>query len=250
MTALSALIVDDEPLARQSLRELLAELPGVRCIGEAADGIAALRALETLRPALVFMDIQMPGMNGIEALRRCRHAPAVVFTSAYDRYAVTAFELHATDYLLKPFGRDRLRAAVERVRSSTARDASGEALSQLGAATAPAASAEPLERLFVRERGTIFPVLVEGIIRIEARDDYVALHLPGERHLLHVTLQDLLPRLDPRHFVRIHRSHAVNWRFVRALAPDPGGRLIVQLSDGTRLPASRERSRELRTLAR
>lgn len=240
---LTALIADDEPLARRHLRDLLAELPDIACVGEAADGPAALQAIEELNPALVFMDIRMPVLDGIEVLRRCRRAPAVIFTTAFDRYAVTAFELHAVDYLLKPFGRERLRLAVERVR------ARGEAGAGVAGRLAPERT-ERLPQIFVRERATIVPIPVEAIVRLEARGDYVAVHLAVARHLVHVTLQDLLARLDPDRFVRIHRSHAVNWSQVTALAPEPGGRLIVALRDGTRIAASRERSRELRRLAR
>jgi len=107
---------------------------------------------------------------------------------------------------------------------------------------------ERLARIFVRQRGTIVPIAVEAIVRLEARGDYVAVHLPGARHLVHVTLQDLLTRLNPHQFVRIHRSHAVNWGHVTALAPEPGGRLVVELRDGVRIAASRERARELRRL--
>jgi two-component system LytT family response regulator len=246
---LSAYIADDEPLARRTLRELLAELPDVTCIGEAADGTAALRDLDALPPTLVFMDIRMPGLDGIEVIRRCRVPHRVVFTTAFDRYAVTAFELHAVDYLLKPFGRERLLAAVARVRSWG--EPGGHAAGLAGLASA-ASVTEPvrLERLFVRERGAIVPIPVESIVRLEARDDYVAVHLAGARHLVHVTMQDLLPRLDPRRFVRIHRSHAVNWGWVRAIVPGPPGRMVVVLADGSRIAASRERSRELRGLAR
>jgi two-component system LytT family response regulator len=243
----TALIVEDEPLARQTLRELLEELPEITCVGEAADGLTALRAIDRLAPQLVFLDIQLPGLDGIEVLRRCRHIPAIVFTTAFDRYAVTAFELHAVDYLLKPFGRERLRAAVTRARLGADAHAQAAALARLAAAVS-AGVASPLERLFLRERGTIRPIPVDRIVRLEARDDYVAVHSLEGRYLIHVTLQDLLPRLDRREFVRIHRSHAVNWRHVRALTPGPGGRLVVLLTDGTRIAASRDRSRELRGL--
>jgi two-component system LytT family response regulator len=239
---LTAFIADDEPLARRHLRDLLAELPDIVCVGEAGDGPTALQALEALTPALVFMDIRMPGLDGIEVVRSCRHAPAVIFTTAFDRYAVTAFELHAVDYLLKPFGRERLRTAVERVR---ARGISGDPVAHRLDVDRPG----PLSRIFVRQRGTIVPIAVDHIVRLEARGDYVAVYVPGARHLVHVTLQDLLTDLDPHRFVRIHRSHAVNWAHVAVLSPEASGRLIVELRDGTRIAASRERSRELRRLA-
>jgi two-component system, LytTR family, response regulator len=243
----TALIVEDEPLARQTLRELLEEIPQVTCVGEAGDGLTALSKIDRLAPELVFMDIQLPGLDGIEVLRRCRHTPAIIFTTAFDRYAVTAFELHAIDYLLKPFGRERLRAAVARALPGAWAHPEAATLARLATAVSVGV-APPLERLFLRERGTIRPVAVDRILRLEARDDYVAVHSLEGRYLVHVTLQDLLPRLDRRAFVRIHRSHAVNWQHVRALTPGPGGRLVVLLSDGARIAASRDRSRELRGL--
>jgi two-component system, LytTR family, response regulator len=245
---INAFVVDDEPLARATLRSMLEEIPDVAWIGEAADGHTALAALDAFPPALVFLDIRMPGLDGVEVLRRCRRPHDVVFTTAFDRYAVTAFELHAVDYLLKPFGRDRLRSAIDRVRPRLNGRTSEDRLTRL---TATAVEPEArLERLFVRERGAIIPVPVTDIVRLEARDDYVAVHLPAARHLVHVTLQDLLPRLDPARFVRIHRSHAVSWKHVRSLTPSPGGRLLIILTDGTTIAASRERSRELRALAK
>jgi two-component system LytT family response regulator len=245
---INAFVVDDEPLARATLRTMLEEMPDVAWIGEAADGHNALAALDALPPALVFLDIRMPGLDGVEVLRRCRRPHDVVFTTAFDRYAVTAFELHAVDYLLKPFGRERLRSAIARVQPWREGRTPMDRLTHL-TATAAAPQAR-LDCLFVRERGTIVPVPVADIVRLEARDDYVAVHLPTARHLVHVTLQDLLPRLDPSRFVRIHRSHAVSWKHVRALTPGPGGRLLVVLTDGTTIAASRERSRELRALAK
>jgi two-component system LytT family response regulator len=240
---LTAFVAEDEPLARRRLRDLLADVADLVIIGEAHDGPATLQGLQSLKPDLVFLDIQMPGLDGIEVLRRCRPAPAAIFTTAFDRYAVTAFELHAVDYLLKPFGRERLHGAVARVRErGIGGDPAAERLALGGA--------QRLARIFVRQRGTIVSLPTDTIVRLEARDDYVAVHVPGGRHLVHVALRDLLPRLDPARFVRIHRSHAVNWDQVTALAPGPGGRWVVELRDGTRITASRDRSRALRARAR
>ena len=253
----TALIVDDEPLARRRLRDLIAEAPLVEVVGEAADGEAAMRAIDTLKPDLVFLDIQLPGLSGLDVLARVRHKPAVIFTTAYDRYAVAAFELAAVDYLLKPFGGERFRASLVRARQTLERqdataaiDRASELLERPGTAASGRASAHPppLVRLFVHDRGRIVPIAVAEIERFEARDDYVAVHASGRRHLVHVTLHELERRLDPQQFLRVHRSHVVNLDHVKALEPYDGARLMVEMRSGAKIVASRVRSKELRAI--
>jgi two-component system LytT family response regulator len=240
-----ALIVEDERISRERLRELLDQIEWIECVGEAADGIAAVRMIDELRPDLVFLDIEMPGMTGIEVLSRITHDPAIVFTTAYDRYAVTAFELEALDYLLKPFGAKRLAATLERVKKAL----DGGETSVGERARAALESREPFSRIFVRDRGRIIPIAVDGIDRLEAEDDYVGVHSGGKRYLVYLTMSEFEARLDPQRFVRIHRSHIVNLDKVAAFLPEDGGRLSIEMKDGTKLSASRTRARELRHLA-
>lgn len=241
-----ALIVEDEPISRNRLRELLGHVDWVEYVGEAADGRSAVKMIDELRPDLVFLDIEMPGMNGIEVLNRITHDPAVVFTTAYDRYAVAAFELEALDYLLKPFGAKRLETALARVRKSLHGDPEFPAAERARAALA---SREPFTRIFIRDRGRIIPIAVDAIDRLEAEDDYVGVHTGGKRYLVYLRMSEFEARLDPQRFVRIHRSHIVNLDKVAAFLPEDGGRLLIEMKDGTKLTASRTRARELRHLA-
>jgi two-component system LytT family response regulator len=202
--------------------------------------------IDELRPDLVFLDIEMPGMTGLEVLTKIEHDPAVVFTTAYDRYAVTAFELEALDYLLKPFGAKRLESALERVKKHLQSDGSFPVAERARAALETRGT---FSRIFVRDRGRIVPIQVESIDRLEAEDDYVGVHANGRRYLVYLGMAEFEARLDPQRFVRIHRSHIVNIDKVAALLPEDGGRLTIEMKDGTRLAASRTRSRELRHLA-
>lgn len=241
-----AVIVEDEQISRERLRELLERIEWIECVGQAADGISAIRMIDEMRPDLVFLDIEMPGMTGIEVLSRITHAPAVVFTTAYDRYAVTAFELEALDYLLKPFGAKRLDAALERVRKSLE---SGGEPPVAERARAALENRSAFTRIFVRDRGRIVPIAVDDIDRLEAEGDYVGVHARGRRYLVYLGMSEFEARLDPQRFVRIHRSHIVNLDKVAAFLPEDGGRLLIEMKDGTRLTASRTRARELRHLA-
>jgi two-component system LytT family response regulator len=246
------LVVEDEPLARARLCELLAEVPWLTCVGEAADGLTAIARIDELRPDLVLLDVQLPECTGLEVLERAVHEPAVVFTTAYDRYAVAAFELEALDYVLKPFGRERLHAALDRARRMLpSRMGEGEAEpSALRArARSALAGAGPLTRVLVRDRGRLVPVQLHEVERLEAEDDYVALHAAGRRYLVELPLGEFEARLDGQRFVRVHRSHIVNLDFVRQLVPYDGARLMVEMRDGTKILASRTRSRDLRELA-
>ena len=241
-----AFIVEDEPIARERLHELLQQVDWIECVGSAADGHNAVRLLDELRPDLVFLDIEMPGMNGIEVLRHISFDPAVVFTTAYDRYAVTAFELEALDYLLKPFGANRLHAALDRVRRNLHAETDVPVAERAGAAFA---KREEFTRIFVRDRGKIIPIAVDTIDRLEAEDDYVGVHANGKRYLVYLGMAEFEARLDPSRFIRIHRSHIVNLDKVAAFLPQDGARLAIEMKDGTRLMASRARARELKHLA-
>jgi two-component system LytT family response regulator len=246
VTRVRALIVEDEELARQQLGELIGEVPWIQCIGEASNGTAAVQMIDELEPDLVFLDIQMPELSGLEVLQRISHDPGIIFTTAFDQHAVSAFELGALDYLLKPFGRERFGAALERARRAL--DAGPDESVRERVSTALVA-AGPVPRVFVRDRGKILPIPAQEIERLEAEDDYVALYARGRRFLVYVALGDLERRLDPERFLRVHRSHIVNLDHVAALAPYDGTRLQVEMRDGTKIMASRTRSRELRHLA-
>lgn len=240
------LVVDDEPVARAGLRSMLAAHDWVEVIGEAADGQSAVKAIETLKPELVFLDVQMPGVLGTDVLRQVSHRPFVIFTTAYSQHAVTAFELGAADYLLKPFGPARLAAAMERVRGGVGQPSSVDAIERLSGAL----GGGPVTRLFVRVGNSIVPVPVDRVSWIEADGDYVVLHVGESRHLLHLSLSSLAARLDPKRFVQVHRAHIVNLDQVRAFRKDVRGNLEAELSDGTRVPVSRARAQQVRSLGR
>ena len=242
----TAFVVDDEPVARAGLRAMLAPNDWVQVIGEAADGASAVETIDALRPELVFLDVQMPGLSGTDVLRRLQVRPFVVFTTAFSEPAVTAFELGAVDYLLKPFGPTRLAAAMERVRSAIGEPATVDAFERLSGAL----GAGPITRLFVRIGGALVPLAVEQVSRFEADGDYVTAHAPQARHLLHLSLGRLEERLDPRRFTRVHRAHIVNLDHVRAFRRDAGGNMEAELLDGTRVPVSRARAQEIRTAGR
>jgi two-component system, LytTR family, response regulator len=242
----SVLVVDDEPIARAGLRKMLAAFEWIEVIGEAADGQAAVRAIETLKPELVFLDVQMPGLLGTDVLRHIEHRPFVIFTTAYSQHAVTAFELGAADYLVKPFGPARLAAALERVRGAIGQPSSVDAIERLSGAL----GGGPITRLFVRVGNAIVPIALDRVFRLEADGDYVVAHAGGGRHLLHLSLGSLVARLDPRRFAQVHRAHVVNLDHVRAFKRDARGNLEAELTDGTRVPVSRARAQELRSLGK
>lgn len=241
----TALIADDEPVARVGLRHMLADVDWIECIGEAADGPAAIEAIERLRPELVFLDIQMPGLLGTEVVQRLAHQPLVVFTTAHAEHAITAFELGALDYLLKPFGPERFNAALDRLRAALGEPAA-PAFERLGEALGPG----PISRIFVRSGRAIVALAVDAVSWFEALGDYVAVHAGAATHLVHVPLNRLERRLDPRRFVRIHRTHIVNLDHVDSFRRQDDGRLVAQLRDGKALAVSRAKAQELRALVR
>jgi len=206
---------------------------------------SALAQITRLRPEVVFMDIQMPEMTGLEVLRRLDYLPRIVFTTAYDQYAVTAFELNAVDYLLKPFTQARFAAAVARLLEGPAqeRETLGQALAQAGAAPAR------LERILVRDRGRIFPLAAHEIEYMKADSKYTVIAARGQNFLVRIGISELEAQLDPARFVRIHRSALVNLDFVESMRADDQSQLQIHMRDGTVLGANRDASKVLRDMA-
>lgn len=242
---LRALIVDDEPLARERLRTLLKADPEVEIAAECADGRKAIAAIHKHAPDLVFLDVQMPEVDGfavIEAVGPAR-MPAVIFVTAYDKYALRAFEVHALDYLLKPFDRERFTRALERAKTRLQHDAAGRS-GELGPRLlalleALKAGARPVERLVIKSGGRVIFLRAEEIDWIEAAGNYVRLHAGREAHLLRETMSALEARLDAGRFRRIHRSTMVQLDRIKEMQPDFHGDYQVLLRDGTRLTLSR-----------
>jgi two-component system LytT family response regulator len=236
------LIVDDEPLARQRLRTLLGAEKDIELVGECANGSDAVGAVRALKPDLMFLDVQMPLLDGfgvLEALAAER-PPAVVFVTAYDRYAVRAFETHALDYLLKPFDRSRFGQALDRARAQVERDHHAETSQQLRALLADVhAARKPIDRLIIKTSGKVSFLRLGEIDYLEAAGNYVRVHVGNEVHLLRETMSHLESRLQSTRFVRIHRSTIVNLDCIRELQPAFHGDYVVILHSGTELTLSR-----------
>jgi two-component system LytT family response regulator len=239
------IIVEDEPLARATLRDLLHGEDDLVLVAEATDGAMAVDLINREKPDLVFLDVNLPELSGVEVLKRMLHEPVVIFTTAYDEHAIAAFELAATDYLLKPFGRQRFAQALERARTALERKGGRTPLAD----TREALSAPTLQRLLIRDGGRIVPVALGDIVRLEADGDYVAVKTATKTHLVSLPLGKLELRLDPAKFLRVHRSHVVNLECVEALEPYGNAQLVVRMRDGHKIIASRQASKRLRELA-
>ncbi len=239
-----AVIAEDEPLARQTVRDFVSETDWVVIEGEAHDGREAVRLVNKLEPDLLFLDVQMPELTGLQVLERITHCPTIVFTTAYDRYAVAAFEVEAIDYLVKPFGRKRFHATLDRVRQRIEESNEGSAVVR----AQDALREGPLRRLFARKGQTIVPIAVDQIVRIEAGESHVAVYADAKRFHLNVTLNDLEDRLDPARFRRVHRSHIVNLDFIKSMEPYDDRRLVLTMRDESNVVASRSGSQALRGL--
>lgn len=255
MTAtLRALLVDDEPLARARLQRMLGARGDVQVVGEAGSVAEAAPLVDQLTPDIVFLDVQMPGEDGFALLSRIRHKPAVVFVTAFDHYAVRAFEANAVDYLMKPFRPERLAAAVERARIVLARpDELARQLQQLLASVAGSAGArsdrpETLERLTVRLGQKQLILKTEDVLWFGAEDKLVFAATATDRHYVNFTLDELEKRLEPARFVRVHRSAIANLDHAAALRPGFAGTWRLQLDDPARteVPVSRSRARQLK----
>jgi two-component system, LytTR family, response regulator len=250
MKPLRVLIVDDEPLAREGVRQLLAGESGIDIAGESSDGVAAVEDILRLQPDLVFLDVQMPGLDGFGVLGEVGPArmPAVIFVTAFDEFAVRAFDVHALDYLLKPIDPGRFRAALARARADSGETAGvlEERLTALLDQVQP--RKRHLERITLKDAGRITFVKTRDIDWIEAEGDYVSIHSLGRRHLLRGKIGALEVRLDPALFARIHRSTIVNIDRIRELQPLFSGEYSLTLHDGTRLTVSRSYREKLLAL--
>jgi two-component system LytT family response regulator len=250
--SLAVIVVDDEPLAREKIRTLLAEERDVEVVAECATGTEAIAAIERLEPDLVFLDVQMPEVDGFGVLEALdpERIPAVVFVTAYDRHALRAFDVHALDYLLKPFDRERFARALSRARATlepgrSERELSRRLLSLLREVQRDRGHAE---RIVVRDAGRVFFLRVDEIDWIEAAGNYTCLHAGKDSHLLRETMKALEARLDPERFLRVHRSTIVRVERIREMRAGAHGEYEVVLADGTRLSSSRSYSRHIQRL--
>lgn len=256
------LIVDDEVLARQNIEALLRNDAEVEIIAQCANGQEAVEAIRQHRPDLVFLDVQMPGMNGLEVLAQLRgeFIPQVVFVTAYDQFALQAFEVRAVDYLLKPFNRARFAEAIARAKTAVRRYDHDTLVRRINdvmqalqrhQAAAPEAAARPVEReederLCLRCDGEIHMLVPADIIWVESDGDYVRLHSTDKSRYVRLPLQKLIERLSPRHFLRIHRSTVVNLRHLKKASPALYGEYNVELDNGIKLRVSRTYVQELK----
>jgi two-component system LytT family response regulator len=231
-------VVDDEPLGRERIRALVADVPGATLVGEYRTGEEAVAGVKVTRPHVVFLDVQMPGLDGFGVVERLEEAlgsadvPVIVFVTAYDEYALRAFDVSATDYLLKPFDRQRFHSALERARARVRERSRADA------------------RFVVRFGSRVYFVRADEVDWIGGEGNYARLHTAGKRHLVRETLKSVESRLDPRQFVRVHRSAIVNVDRIATLQPHSHGQYVVTMKDGARLTSSRTHSGKLRTLIR
>jgi len=236
------LIVDDEPLARERLRRLLEQEPDLELLGECGDGAAAVTTIRSTAPDLVFLDVQMPELNGFEVLAKIAgdQMPAVVFVTAFDQFALKAFEVHAVDYLLKPVNPERLKAACQRARHQIQQRQGTDLSQKLSALLADVGGgSKPPERLAVKSTGKVVFIKVDDIDWVEAADNYVSLHVGNEEHLHRETMSTIESTLPAGKFMRISRSTIVNVDRIKELQPLFHGEYAVILRSGTRLTLSR-----------
>ncbi|MFQ5638243.1 MAG: LytR/AlgR family response regulator transcription factor [bacterium] len=240
------IIVDDEDLARRMIKEYLDDFPVVEIIAECSSGNDAVQAIKTLQPDLVFLDIQMPELTGFEVLQKLDIIPSVIFSTAFDKYALHAFEVNAVDYLLKPYDRERFQQALNRALDRLQQgSSSAQVLSILKYLRTTQTDAD---KFWVKDNGSYKPVAHNEIDWIEAMDDYACLHVGEKTYLVSQTMQRLEARLDDKKFMRIHRSTIVNLERVREIRPEGDGRYQVILKNGTQLALSRSQAKKLRGL--
>ena len=271
MSKLKTIIVDDEPLALNFLRSLLAEFPDVDVVAECRNGREAVLAASQMSPELMFLDIQMPGMNGFEVIKALQSdvMPMVIFVTAFDQYALDAFDLHAVDYILKPLDPERVARAVnraiDRLHDNRAESYKAPLIGAIGAIAERVSSATPVEadvhepepasgsikgKLLVRDSGVVKVIPFDDIDWVDAAGDYMCVHASGETHVIRITLGELMEKLDDKLFIRIHRSTIVNVQRVVSITPLPKGGSLLELSAGETLKVSRNYRESIRNLFR
>jgi two-component system LytT family response regulator len=232
--SLRAIIVDDEELARGFLREMLDVHPDIEIVAECRNGFEAVKAIGETQPDLLFLDVQMPKLDGFEVLELIDPHPVVIFVTAYDQYAMRAFDAHAVDYLLKPFSRERFEIALERARSRL-----GQHRPAVDLAPAARAPEQRPQRIVVKDGPRVHVIPIDRLDYVESQDDYVALHSAGKSYLKQQPIASLESLLDPARFVRIHRSVIVNLERIARIEPYGKESRVAILADGARLPVSR-----------
>jgi two-component system LytT family response regulator len=243
---LTAVIVDDEELARALLREYIGSSADIEILAECANGFEAVKAIAEKKPDLVFLDVQMPKLDGFEVLELIGQEVAVIFDTAYDQYAMRAFDEHAVDYLLKPFSLDRFQKALERARQRLGEKGKPPAVTELVRAARP--PQEYLQRIVVKDGARVHIIPVDRLDYAESQDDYVSLHSQGKSYLKEQTISSLEAALDPQRFVRIHRTVVVNLERVAKIEPYAKDSRVAVLTDGSQLPVSRTGYERLRSL--
>lgn len=247
MNKIKTLIIDDEVLGRKIIREYLESHPDVEVMAECKDAHEALEAIEKYHPDLLFLDIHMPEMNGFELLEMLDEIPHVIFSTAYDQYALKAFEVNAVDYLLKPYVQDRFDLALERVIKDIRHDQfDSDKIQNLLHSLQP--EKKYLDRILVKQSGKILILNVDEIHWIEALEDYVNLHTDKGSYLVLQSLSRMETKLDPHRFVRVHRSYIVNLESVEEMHPWPNGRLKCHMRDGHQIILSRAGAKRLKKL--
>ncbi|HZS53561.1 MAG TPA: response regulator [Bryobacteraceae bacterium] len=246
MKQIRALIVDDEDLARQILREYLSEERDVEVVGECTNGFDAVKAVTELKPDLLFLDVQMPKLDGFEVLDLVGTEIAVVFVTAYDQYAMKAFDAAAVDYLLKPFELERFRTALQRSRRRLEEKTPSPAVDDLRrAASGPG---QHLQRIVIRDNARVHIIPVDQLDYVEAEDDYIGLHTGGKKYLKQQTISSLEASLDPARFIRVHRSFIINLDKLGKIEPYTKDTKLAVLTDGSQVPVSRAGYMRLREL--
>jgi two-component system LytT family response regulator len=240
-----AIIVEDEKLARDLVKSYLSTLESIELIGEFADGYSGLKAINKLKPAIVFLDVQMPKLTGLELLELLDDVPQIIFTTAYDEYAVTAFDLSAVDYLLKPFSKDRFDKAVTKAIVNI-ENSSG--LNSIKLLKAHVEESSVLDKIVVKSNSNIHVIPLTEVVYIESEDDYVMIHTKSGKHLKHQTMKFYEQQLDPKKFARIHRSYIVNIAEINKIEKFGKDTYQVVLKNQTALKISRSRYQELKTI--